>query len=239
MNVREKQGLSQTDKKIVGTLLIALLAIVSTVSIGYILFSQSNQPVSTATNSLSPMSTPSPSPSEESTEPASIHEPSVPQFTVELVDHSYDVPPSTTTTIDQYTGKEIVTNHPGYRVTNKSIEVAIKNTRLTPYADVDGQEAKLYYDVRVKGYFGEDWTAPLPFQGSEPISRIPVNSGSGYTVVTCAENYPADSQLDFQVEAYVGHYYYESLPGHPLAIFYTFKVDATSGWSNTQTINIP
>ncbi|MCL1977393.1 MAG: hypothetical protein FWG55_04720, partial [Candidatus Bathyarchaeota archaeon] len=34
------------------------------------------------------------------------YKPSAPQFTVKLIDNSYDVPPSTTTTVDQYTGKE-------------------------------------------------------------------------------------------------------------------------------------
>jgi hypothetical protein len=51
----------------------------------------------------------------------SIQTPSVPEFTVKLVAHPYDVPPTTTTTIDQYTGQEIVTTIPGYHVENKSI----------------------------------------------------------------------------------------------------------------------
>ncbi|MDR2720317.1 MAG: hypothetical protein LBC03_05900, partial [Nitrososphaerota archaeon] len=39
--------------------------------------------------------------------------PSVPQISsVKLVDSSYDVPPSSTTTVDQYTGKETTTTTP-------------------------------------------------------------------------------------------------------------------------------
>ncbi|MCJ7763000.1 hypothetical protein MUP38_06065, partial [Candidatus Bathyarchaeota archaeon] len=49
---------------------------------------------------------------------ASITKPSVPEFTVKLADHSYDVPPSTTATTDPYTGKQTVTTQPGYHVEN-------------------------------------------------------------------------------------------------------------------------
>lgn len=223
------------DKKIIEVLLIAILAIVLTVSAGYYI---SNQPNHTQNN---PSPTPTPSATEESTEPATVPTPAVPEFTVKLVDNSYDVPAKTTTKIDQYTGKEIVNTTPGYHVENKSIEITIKNQPLSPYTDADASsyEGKLYYNVRVKGHFGEEWTAPIPFQRYDPVSRIPVYSSSGYTVVTCSANYPADAKLDFQVEAFVGHYYYDSIPGHPLGIFSAFKVDATSGWSNTQTITIP
>jgi hypothetical protein len=48
----------------------------------------------------------------------SILKPSVPEFTVQLIDNSYDVP--VTQTIDHYTG-EIIT-HPSHHVENKSIE---------------------------------------------------------------------------------------------------------------------
>jgi len=63
----------------------------------------------------------------------SIQAPYVPEFTVELVAHPYDVPPVTTTTIDQYSGEEIVTTIPGYHVENKSIEITIKNQPFTPF----------------------------------------------------------------------------------------------------------
>jgi hypothetical protein len=41
--VQVKQGLSQLDKKIIGALLIALLAIVLTASLSYVVFGQLNQ----------------------------------------------------------------------------------------------------------------------------------------------------------------------------------------------------
>ena len=49
--------------------------------------------------------------------------PSVPEFTVKLVAHPYDVP--TTYSTDPYTGETIT--HAGYHMENKSIEVSIKN----------------------------------------------------------------------------------------------------------------
>jgi hypothetical protein len=43
--------------------------------------------------------------------------PSVPQITsIKLVDSSYDVPSYSTTTVDQYTGKENTTIFPSYHV---------------------------------------------------------------------------------------------------------------------------
>ncbi len=59
--------------------------------------------------------------------------PSVPEFTVQIAAHPYDVPPTTTTIIDPYTGKETVTTHAGYHVENKSIEVRIKNNLGASY----------------------------------------------------------------------------------------------------------
>ena len=231
------------SKIIIGIILITIIAVVLTASLSYYVSNQPNQNNPSPTPTLTPTPTPTPIPtpslSEEPTEPVVIPKPSVPEFTVKLVDNSYDVPDKTTTEIDQYTGKEVVTTIPGYHVENKSIEITIKNQPLSPYTDADGYEGKLYYNVRVKGHFGEEWTTPIPFQRHDPVSRIPVYSSSGYTVVTCSANYPTDSHLDFQVEAFTGYYYYEPDPYHVFGMTSGFKVDKTSGWSSTQTIFIP
>jgi hypothetical protein len=159
----------------------------------------------------------------------SIPKPSVPEFSVKLVAHPYDVPPKTTTTIDQYTGKETTTTQPGYRVENKSIEVMIKNHRFTPYTNANGYELNLYYSVHVKGHFGEDWKDFCP--------TILAQLSSEYTVVSGSADYPDGSQLDFQVEAIIGHMY-DVLAGRPILPLYELWPDATSGWSNTQTLTI-
>ena len=59
------------------------------------------------------------------------YKPSVPQISsVKIVDSSYDVPPSSTKTVDQYTGKETTNTKPGYHVNQKSIEITIKISPL-------------------------------------------------------------------------------------------------------------
>jgi hypothetical protein len=66
MAVQAKQGLSQLDKKIIGILLTAVLAIVFTASLSYFLFGQPNQtpnipsPTPTPTPTLSPTPTTTP-----------------------------------------------------------------------------------------------------------------------------------------------------------------------------------
>jgi hypothetical protein len=127
--------------------------------------------------------------------------PSVPQFSVKFFDSSYDVPPSTTKTVDQYTGKETTTTIPGYHVTQMSVEVTIKNQPFTPYTNEDGQETYLFYGVEVKGHFGEVW---FPLRGAHG-SYSHVQSNSGYTVVTTVSNYDVGAQLDFRVHALIAY----------------------------------
>jgi len=160
----------------------------------------------------------------------------VPEFTLKYVDNSYDVPSydvPPTYGIDPYTGKNVTIREghhvEGYHVENKSIEVWIKNQNLS------NSSPNLFYNVRYKGHFGEDWTALR--------ERIPAFSpywNSEYTVVTCSADYPNHAQLDFQVEAVLGHYYETYNPIFvPFYVKLTaFKIDATSGWSNTQTITL-
>jgi hypothetical protein len=168
----------------------------------------------------------------------SIPTPSVPEFSIVLVAHPYDVPPVTTTTIDQYTGEEIVTTIPGYHVENKSIEITIKNQPFTPFTHENGYEINLYYNVRSKGHFGDDsnWKE-LYSRYKDPSSANPVQSNSEYTVLSVSADYPDGSKVDFQVEAIVGHYY-DELAGRPILPLYVLAVDESSGWSGTQTIAI-
>jgi hypothetical protein len=150
--------------KIAGILLIALLAIVTTVGLSYYILNQPNQtqnnpsPTPTPTPTPTPPPTPTPSPTETPTEPASIPKPSIPDFTLKFVIDSYDVPP--TYGIDQYTGETIITEG-GYHVDNKTIEITIKNQPYT-YSYNDSS-AWIVYNVMVKGHFGEDWKTVFSF----------------------------------------------------------------------------
>ena len=162
--------------------------------------------------------------------------PSVPEFTVELVAYPYDVPPVTTTKIDQYTGEETVKTTPGYHVENRSIEIVIKNQPFTPYIIDDWKDINLYYGVRVKGHFGEYWKEIYSRYKSSDLAH-PVQSSSEYTVLSLSADYPDGAQVDFQVKAIAG-YYYDELAGRPILPLYVLAAFKTSGWSDTQTITI-
>ncbi|MCL1976818.1 MAG: hypothetical protein FWG55_01725 [Candidatus Bathyarchaeota archaeon] len=169
-----------------------------------------------------------------------VSKPSVPQFTVQLVDYSYDVPPSTTTTIDQYTGEKTTTTTPGYRVENKTIEITIKTQPFTSYTGTNGSTYYLYYTVQSKGRFGEDWQN----WGSTVQIKNPYGGGfwpspeysQGSIVSGSANGYTNGAQVDFRVEAIIGHY----VPDSPDHMFpqYWFETDASSGWSSVQTVTI-
>jgi hypothetical protein len=84
----------------------------------------------------------------------STHKLSTPEFTVKYADHSYDVPPKTTTTTDPYTGQTKNRLEFGYHVKNITLDVAIKNQPFPP--KVDGDSAKLQYTVLIKGHFEDE-----------------------------------------------------------------------------------
>ena len=203
---------------------MTLLALILTVSLGYYIFSQPNQTSNTPLPTPSPTQMPAQAQTPAPTQPASTPTLAVPEFTVELVAYPYDVP--TTYSTNPYTGETIT--HQSYHVENKSIEVRIRNQPFTTYHDADGHEVNLYYNVNIKGHFEESWT------WSERYSP----STSEYTVLNLPENYPAEAQVDFEVDAILGYNYAYSLEGHPLAIFTAFEV-VTVTYGNLQTISFP
>lgn len=195
---------------------------------------------------------------------ASISKPSVPEFTVKLVDHSYDVP--TTYSIDAYTGENVT--HAGYHVENKTIEVTIKNQPFTSYWVMEGTAnwtVYFYYNVRVKGNYAENWTTL--YSGGR--HDFPTASNSDYTTITCLltlslthpeqgytlEYYdfstnsytsrlsglPSNAQLDFQVQALIGYVHrgYNPNTTDPVQMWPWIFTGETSDWSSTQTITLP
>jgi hypothetical protein len=170
---------------------------------------------------------------------AAIPKPSVPEFTVRLVDNSYDVP--TTYSIDPYTGQSLM--HPGYRVENKTIEITITNQPYVPYTDSNGT-ATFYYNIRMKGHFEDEWG-----QLYSPDAGFIKRSNSAYTVVSYTIGEHADrpiirnipgGQVDFQVQALIGftHRGYDPNATNQLDMFPWVFDGETSDWSNTQTITI-
>jgi hypothetical protein len=140
---------------------------------------------------------------------------SVPEFTLKLADHSYNVPPSTTTTTDPYTGKQTVTTQPGYHVENKTIDITIQNQQFLQPNDL----TDLYYNIRVKGHFGENWTDLYYISNNTAQNSLPRQSASENTVVSVPQDYPAGGEI------------FSSSFG-----FWSWE---TSGWSDTQTLTIP
>jgi hypothetical protein len=181
---------------------------------------------------------------------SAITKPSVPEFTVKLVAHPYDVP--TTYSIDPYTGENIT--HPGYHVENKSIEVTIKNQPFSPYKDANGNYIGLYYNVSYKGHYGNDWSYYPNYGGWYPASHSDYvviafsfggNNQSSYTSSSQAElgaNISPGGQADFRVQAIIGNVT-EINTGFIMfgseVINYDIITVETSDWSSTQTVTIP
>jgi hypothetical protein len=179
-----------------------------------------------------------------STELEPIPKPSVPEFTVELVDSSYDVP--TTYSTDPYTGENVT--HAGYHVESRTIEVKIKNQPFVSYYDAGrGWTINFYYNIRLKGHFSEDWKelfrasdgyltqsdseyTVISYQGEYSPTE-----GMDFTSQTIMTNFPSGSQLDFQVEAMIGYVHRDaSIPFAPWVF-----TGEKSGWSETLTLTVP
>jgi hypothetical protein len=225
------------SKKIFGILLIATLAIVLTASLSYYAASQPNQ---TQNNLLTPTPTPeptptptsTPSPSETPTETASTPKPSVPEFTLNFIEHSHDVSPIYG--IDQFTGENI-TIQEGAHYQWTTLDFTIKNQQVP-------SDSRLYYNIRYKGQYTNNWTelyhgdTYIQQQSGEYTTISFLVSGSPSPEAhTSTLPIPSGAQVDFQVEAMIGGIYRIS---PRFSSGYEFRGE-TSGWSSTQTITIP
>jgi len=164
--------------------------------------------------------------------------PSVPSFTLQFVDNSYNVP--TTTSIDPYTGQTIT--HQGYHVTNITLVMTIQNQPLV-YQYNGSQYAELYYNIQAKGHYAENWSQiyansdqPLA-NASSPQTMIIVGvlGDNGFTVPPNSNLIvSSNGTVDFQVQAMLGFFYKKAVSGSGW-----FFQGNTSDWSPTQTITIP
>ncbi len=191
-----------------------------------------------------------------STDYSDIPKPSVPEFTVKYEAHSYYIPP--TYGIDPYTG-ENVTTQAGYHVENKSIVFTIKNQPFTSYKDASGNYTSLYYNVRFKGHYEDKWSYfpydPADGYATGSYSDTYNASDSDYTIILVRmkvvttgrmrlTGIPAGGQVDFQMQALIGHLdkiYTGSTGfawfGDEMDHYYVFTGE-TSDWSDTQTLTI-
>jgi hypothetical protein len=193
----------------------------------------------------------------------SIPKPSAPQFTVQYVVYTSYIEPTYTT--NPYTGQNQTVDSGG-QVTNQTIGFTIKNQAFSPYTDSNGNPIGLYYNFRVKGHFTDTWTqypfAPTSqstWQSTWRYSNGPLvpqtqnlgspeypASKSEYTYSSVnvqyfsLQNVPANSQVDFQVQAMIGHIdpiTYQMNPNIGGDGYYSFTGQA-SEWSPTQTLTI-
>jgi hypothetical protein len=163
---------------------------------------------------------------------------SPPEFTVKFVDRSYTVPVTTQTTTNPYTGQQVTTSEGGYLVTNYTIDVTIKNLPFTTVQLPNGTSDPIYYGARSRGHFdtqNDDWWGP----GYGPVQE----SNSGYTVITFVVGYdwepPAGGQIDFEVQAEAGSFYYGFCDNFDVSAIPSFAILAQSDWSAPQTITMP
>jgi hypothetical protein len=185
----------------------------------------------------------------------SIPKTSVPEFTLRLVAHPYDVPPETT--VDPYTGITVITKE-GYHVENKSIEVQVINQ---PFSySFNSTTYHLYYSVRVKGHYENIWTNHYSIyegisyakEGTTHVekalyTRGVLQSESDFTLLSIpASEMPDEGQVDVQVRVAVGHDSKRFVNENFHIMDFTYyghyeeavAVDATSDWSNIETLNI-
>jgi hypothetical protein len=171
-------------------------------------------------------------------------QPSTPEFNVEFVDRSYDIPITYTNRTDPYTGEQTTIKNGGNHVTNNTIDLTIKNQPFTPITLEDGNTPELYYTVRWKGHF-ENWTGEFSPDQFKTVKA----SDSEFTLVTYVLtsyasgesggiHIPKGGQIDFEVKAQAGYFYWYS-DGHIFPIGTAFKAIRESDWSTAQTFIYP
>jgi len=170
-----------------------------------------------------------------------VSEPSVPEFTLEYVDNSYDVPPTTTSSTDPYTNETTTTTIPGYHVENWTLQATIKNNLCASY-----------YNFRYKGHYEDEWSyypfgpnGSLGYMLSDAFSVPYKASTSDYTVAALPSYFfkdiPEGGEVDVQVQALFGDFRavpYVHLVPLPAPTYDFYFEGTTSDWSDTQTIPI-
>lgn len=169
----------------------------------------------------------------------------VTEFSLQYVDHSYDVSSQPTSTKDPYTGEVTTSTIPGYRVENKTIDVSILNP-----------SGASYYNFRWKGHHEDQWhyspfnsesNSSTAYSLADTFSAPFKASTSTYSVLSLyfirPNSITPGGEIDVQVQALFGDFravpygHIMPIPGGPTYDFY-FEGE-TSDWSNTQTFQMP
>jgi hypothetical protein len=174
----------------------------------------------------------------------SITKPSIPEFTAEYVDYSYDIAPTYTT--DPYTNNTVIQTY-GDHVDNRTVVITIKNEPFTPFNDTNGNTINMFFNVRYKGAFGEDWTRVYGVERSVWYNYDSPDNEYGYKIqdyasqntVVVITSVPSQGQMDIQVEALQGYTNRWVIDSHIFfsIVGYTFYGEE-SGWSDTKTVTL-
>ncbi len=176
-----------------------------------------------------------------------IPKPAVPQFTVKLIDSSYDIAASNST--DPYTGQTIT--QPSQHIEARTIEIKIKNEAFTPFEVKLGTSnwtAYYQYNIRWKGHFEKDWhdlfSASNGYLGRDsespetvfaPQGEYSSTEGLQMHIQGMYTTFPPNSTLEFQVQAMIGFVHREVSAIPSGGWMFTGE---TSDWSPTQTLTI-
>jgi hypothetical protein len=176
-----------------------------------------------------------------------LNNPQIPNFTLSLVDRSFDVPP--VYDVNSFTGQN-ETIQPGYHVEKKLIEVKIENQySYSDYGFINSSQVKVYYDVRYKGHFDNTWIESSSISNLAPSEGYYTTVDFGYGsnnpggFLIWLGYVPPDGQVDFQVQAFLGYYRTTTVQTGSAGCWRNettsvFEKTGLSGWSATQTITV-
>jgi hypothetical protein len=164
-----------------------------------------------------------------------ITNPSVPEFTLKFEPHPYYVP-ATITSYKDSAGETLTSSSNGYRDNNQTVTITIKNPSL--YTGFN-ETYRLFYDVRIKDHVHNNWT--------DPFGYIYISDTEKSIVEFYFCNNPGGSQVDVQVQATIQNETRIYNPPPPFPIYnqaydtddFVWTPILSSGWSSTQTVNIP
>lgn len=175
--------------------------------------------------------------------------PETPEFTVQYVNHSYDIAPQST--VNPFTGETVVTQEGGH-FDNWTIEVKITNQQFTAYKIENGNFTNLYYTLRFKGDYQDKWeyypadptkgkadpSSPFDY-GVRDAGFIPT-SASEFTVVALPTwrigDIPEKGRVDIQVKALIGYDNKQVWgPSNYSYLSYYFE-GQSSDWTATQVL---
>jgi hypothetical protein len=160
-----------------------------------------------------------------------VAKPAVPQFSIQYVDYSYDIPESYST--DPYTGQQI--RNPSQHIGDVRIEGKIKNQAFTRYQmqdpnGTDTLDIDFYYNVRSKGHFGTEWSEIYGYHNKNCPGQ---NYGAEYTSFTIyLQEFPEGTKVDYQVKAMIGYQTTEWIGPWPQPVI----IGEESDWSSTLTL---